>query len=150
LTLLTRMMVMTTTSLADAKARLSELVASAEKTHERTVITKNGRPTVALVSIEDLESLEETIEVLSDPDTLADLREAEINGEYGFFYTQGEIREMVDRRLSGNPMTEDELEARVAERMGHEAYQRARAGIREALSRDPDANVRERARFYAA
>jgi hypothetical protein len=65
------------------------------------------------------------------------------------FYDEAEIRTMVERRLGGNPMTDEEMEARVAERMGHEAYQRARAAVREALSHDPDANVRERAQFYA-
>jgi prevent-host-death family protein len=54
-------MVMTTTSLADAKARLSELVASAEATHERTIITKNGKPAAILMSIDDLESIQETM-----------------------------------------------------------------------------------------
>lgn len=54
-------LVMTTTSLADAKARLSELVSSAETTHERTIITKNGRPAAVLMSIDDLESIQETM-----------------------------------------------------------------------------------------
>ncbi|GAB3676832.1 type II toxin-antitoxin system Phd/YefM family antitoxin [Angustibacter aerolatus] len=64
---------MTTTSLADAKARLSEIVASAAATHERTIITKQGRPVAALLSIEDLESLEETLDILSDPQLVADI-----------------------------------------------------------------------------
>jgi antitoxin YefM len=74
---------MTTTSLADAKNRLSELVSSAEKTHERTIITKNGRPVAALIGIEDLESLEETLEIMSDPQLVAELREAMSEVERG-------------------------------------------------------------------
>jgi antitoxin YefM len=54
-------MVMAITSLADAKSRLSELVQSAETTHERTIITKNGRPAAVLLSVEDMESIEETM-----------------------------------------------------------------------------------------
>ncbi len=65
---------MATTSLADAKARLSEIIKSAETTHERTVVTKNGRPVAAIVSIEDLEALEETLEILSDATLMAELR----------------------------------------------------------------------------
>ena len=65
---------MTTTSLADAKARLSEIIKSAETTHERTVVTKNGKPVAAIVSIEDLEALEESLEILSDPTLMAELR----------------------------------------------------------------------------
>jgi antitoxin YefM len=68
---------MTVTSLADAKNRLSELVASAELTHERVTITKNGRPVAVLMSVEDLEVIEETLSVLSDPQLMADIREAQ-------------------------------------------------------------------------
>jgi prevent-host-death family protein len=68
---------MTVTTLADAKARFSEIVASAEATHERITITKNGRPAVVIISAEDLESLEETLAILSDPQLIASLRERE-------------------------------------------------------------------------
>ena len=67
--------VMTVTTLADAKARFSELVASAEETHERTTITKNGRPAVVIIAAEDLESLEETLAIMSDPELLSAVRD---------------------------------------------------------------------------
>jgi len=41
------------------------------------VITKHGRPAAVLLSVEDLESLEETLEILSNQGLLADIREAE-------------------------------------------------------------------------
>jgi prevent-host-death family protein len=68
---------MQTTSLADAKSRLSELVASVAGTWERVVITKNGRPAAVLMAVEDLEALIETLEVLSDPDAMAAIQSAE-------------------------------------------------------------------------
>jgi|BarGraNGADG00312_1021997.scaffolds.fasta_scaffold23563_3 antitoxin YefM len=68
-------MVMTVTTLADAKARFSEIVASAEATHERTTITKNGRPAVVIIAAEDLDSLEETLAIMSDPELLSAVRE---------------------------------------------------------------------------
>lgn len=64
-------------SLAEVKARLSAFVESVQRTHERVIITKNGRPAAVLTSIEDHEALVETLDVLSDPDTLAAIREAE-------------------------------------------------------------------------
>ena len=64
------------TSLATAKARLSAFVDSVEVTHERIVITRNGVPAAVLISPEDLESLEETIALLSDPETMAEIDEA--------------------------------------------------------------------------
>lgn len=63
-------------SLADAKARLSEVVEGIETEHRRVVITKHGRPSVVVLAVEDLEALEDTLEILSDADAMADLREA--------------------------------------------------------------------------
>jgi antitoxin YefM len=53
--------------LADVKNRLSEVVERLERDHGRVVITKHGRPAAVMLSIEDLESLEETLAILSDP-----------------------------------------------------------------------------------
>jgi prevent-host-death family protein len=64
-------------SLADVKNRLSEVVDRLEREHGRVVITKHGRPAAVMLSIEDLESLEETLEVLSNPQLMADIREAD-------------------------------------------------------------------------
>jgi len=64
-------------SLADAKAHLSEVVEGVETEHRRVVITKHGRPSVVVLAVADLEALEETLEILSDPEAMADLREAE-------------------------------------------------------------------------
>jgi prevent-host-death family protein len=64
-------------SLADAKAHLSEVVEGVETEHRRIVITKHGRPSVVVLAVADLEALEETLDILSDPEAMADLREAE-------------------------------------------------------------------------
>ena len=66
---------MSTTSLADAKNRLSEIIAAAETTHERTVVTKNGRPAAVIISVDDLESLQETLSILRDVALTASLLE---------------------------------------------------------------------------
>ena len=63
--------------LAEAKNRLSEVVDRLEREHGRVVITKHGRPAAVMLSLEDLESLEETLAILSDPQLLAELREAD-------------------------------------------------------------------------
>jgi prevent-host-death family protein len=64
-------------SLADAKNRLSEVVERLERDHGRVVITKHGRPAAVMLSIEDLESLEETLAILSDPALMRSIRRAE-------------------------------------------------------------------------
>jgi prevent-host-death family protein len=62
--------------LADVKNRLSEVVERVEREHGRVVITKHGRPAAVVISVEDLESLEETLDVLDSEALLADIREA--------------------------------------------------------------------------
>jgi antitoxin YefM len=63
-------------SLADVKNRLSEVVDRLEREHGRVVITKHGHPAAVVMSVEDLESLEETLDVLGSAALLADIREA--------------------------------------------------------------------------
>jgi antitoxin YefM len=64
--------------LAEVKNRLSEVVERLEREHGRVVITKHGRPAAVMLSLEDLESLEETLAILSDPELMAAIREADV------------------------------------------------------------------------
>ena len=71
-------LVMTETlSLSAVKARLSELVDRVESEDDRIVVTRNGRPAAVLVSPDDLESLEETLAVLSDRELMRRIRQGE-------------------------------------------------------------------------
>jgi antitoxin YefM len=63
-----------TVPLSDAKAHLSELAARVEQHHDRILVTRNGRPSFVLVSPDDLESLEETLDILRDPELAASVR----------------------------------------------------------------------------
>lgn len=64
-------------SLADVKNHLSEVIDRVERQHGRVVITKHGRPAAVLISVTDLESLEETLEVMRDPELVKALRYSE-------------------------------------------------------------------------
>ena len=64
-------------SLTEAKARLSEIAGEVNRTHERVHVTRNGREYVVLLSAEDFESLEATIELLRDNAAITRVREAE-------------------------------------------------------------------------
>lgn len=61
---------MTTLPLSEAKARLSQIADEVHRTHERVTITKNGRSYLVLMSPEDLESLEATLELLGDGEAM--------------------------------------------------------------------------------
>jgi len=58
---------------SEAKAHLSELAERVEREHERILVTRNGRPSFVLVSPDDLESLEETLDILRDRDLVESL-----------------------------------------------------------------------------
>jgi antitoxin YefM len=62
--------------LAEVKNRLSEVVDQLEREHGRVVITKHGRPAAVVLSIDDLEGLEETLDILSDPKLMRRVRKA--------------------------------------------------------------------------
>ena len=63
--------------LVEVKNRLSEVVERLEREHGRVVITKHGRPVAVMLSLEDLESLEEALAVLSDRELVAAIAEAD-------------------------------------------------------------------------
>lgn len=68
---------MATEALRTVKDRFSEFVERVQRHHERVVVTRNGRPAAVLISPEDLDALEETLELLSDRRGLKELAEAE-------------------------------------------------------------------------
>ena len=63
-------------ALKDVKNHLSEVVDKVEREHERVVITKHGRPAAVVVSVDDLESLEQTLDILSRPALIKQIRES--------------------------------------------------------------------------
>jgi prevent-host-death family protein len=67
---------MATDSLRNVKDRFSEFVDRVDREHERIVVTRNGRPAAVLISPDDLESLEETLELLGDHAAIKELIEA--------------------------------------------------------------------------
>jgi antitoxin YefM len=79
--------------LAEARARLSKLVDSAVRTHERTTITRNGVPAAVLLSADDYESLQETLETLADPDLMAAIREGLDDIAAGDLHSQADVAE---------------------------------------------------------
>ena len=59
---------------SEAKAHLSELADRVEDQHDRILVTRNGRPSFVLISPDDLESLEETLDILRDEELVESLR----------------------------------------------------------------------------
>jgi antitoxin YefM len=77
-------------SLREVRDHFSEVVDRVEREHERVTVTRNGHAAAVILSPEDLAQLEETLEVLSDPQALADIREADVA------YRSGDVVRGVD------------------------------------------------------
>jgi prevent-host-death family protein len=91
----------TTLSLADVKAHLSELVGRVNSQHERITVTVHGQPSATLVATQDLESLEETVAILSDPDTMRRLASSDAELEGGTGESEAALNEAMARRREG-------------------------------------------------
>ncbi|MFF4778813.1 type II toxin-antitoxin system Phd/YefM family antitoxin [Microtetraspora fusca] len=89
---------MTTLPLGEARDALSALVDQVERTHDRVTITRHGRPSAVLISAEDLDALEETLDILSTPGALAEIRAAQKEIHRGDAVDAAGIAEIIARR----------------------------------------------------
>jgi prevent-host-death family protein len=62
-------------SISDVRANLPDLVSKVNNSLGRVTITVNGQPKAILVSSEELESLEETAEILAIPGAKRSIKE---------------------------------------------------------------------------
>jgi prevent-host-death family protein len=85
--------------LGEAKNRLSEVVDRVEREHGRVVITKHGREAAVVLSLADLQSLEETLAILSQPGLLAEIRQGQkdLAAGRGERLTREQARALVSR-----------------------------------------------------
>lgn len=81
-----------TLPLASVKSKFSEMVDRVEQTHDRIIVTRNGIPAAVLISPAELESLEDTLELLSDPAAMQQLHESRRAYAAGDFVTGDELR----------------------------------------------------------
>ncbi|MGH3765190.1 MAG: type II toxin-antitoxin system Phd/YefM family antitoxin [Pseudonocardiaceae bacterium] len=88
---------MSAVPVGDARDHFSELIAEVERTHERVTVTRHGRPVAVLLSPEDLESLEETLDILSQPGALDEIRKSAQDVTAGRTVSIEEVRAEFDR-----------------------------------------------------
>jgi len=66
---------MSTLSLSEAKMKLSALAEKVNATDEEVIITKNGKPVVVLVSLDEFESWRETNHIRSDAELMKEIKQ---------------------------------------------------------------------------
>jgi prevent-host-death family protein len=81
-----------TLPLAEIRAHLSEIVDRVELEHDRVILTRNGRAAAVIVSPADLEALEDTLELLSDPKALKEIEKAKEEVAKGRVVSAEELR----------------------------------------------------------
>ncbi len=88
-----------TVPVRELRADLARVLDDVADRREHIIVTRNGRPAVAIVPIDEYEALEESAEILSDPAALAALEEGLAELARGEVVTLEELRsELSERR----------------------------------------------------
>jgi antitoxin YefM len=86
----------------EAEPHLADLVHLVREQHEPVTVTFKGRPSAVLLSVEDFRGLEETIDILSDPETMRRLAESDAELERGEVVTAEELAEAMHARKTSS------------------------------------------------
>ena len=82
----------TTISISEARKRIFEIADAVQKPDTHFTLTENGRPKAVVMSAEEFESWQETLEVMRDfPDLQRDIAESEREYARGDYSTLEEI-----------------------------------------------------------
>ena len=84
--------------LAEVKSRLSEVVDEIVRESSRTVITKHGRPAAVVISVDEYESMIETLEILSDPSLVEDIFKSKLEESQAVVLSADQLRERIANR----------------------------------------------------
>jgi antitoxin YefM len=90
-----------TVPVRELRRNLSSLLDDVSNRRDHVLVTRNGLPAAALVPIDEYEALEETAEVLSDPDAVAALEAGLAEIARDETVTLAELRsELAERRAA--------------------------------------------------
>ena len=82
----------TTISISEARKNIFDLANEVQKPGIYYTFTEKGRPKAVLLSAEEFDSLKETMEILSDPKIMADIRKAEEEYAKGDYISWAEMK----------------------------------------------------------
>ena len=72
------MNIKTILSISEARKKIFQIAEMAQKTSKHYILTSRGKPKIVLMSAEEFESWQETVEIMSDfPDLGQDIKKAE-------------------------------------------------------------------------
>ena len=88
---------MNSVTLSEAKTHLARLLADVDELGERVVITRSGKPTGVLLSMNEYDGLPETLEILADDELAQAVRRGLEEAERGNTVSPEELWGEVDR-----------------------------------------------------
>lgn len=89
---------MQTVPVSTVKAKLNEYARTVAEHHDRIALTRNGTADTMLIATADLESLEETIAVLSDSEAVAALVQVRSGEGAGELTSQEDMAALLRKR----------------------------------------------------
>jgi prevent-host-death family protein len=89
---------MTILPLNDVKTRFSAIADEVAATHDRVIVTRNGRPHVMVIAVDDFESLQMTRELLAEPEAVQGILAADREIAAGDYHTLDELRSALEER----------------------------------------------------
>jgi antitoxin YefM len=87
-----------TVPIRDLRASLAEYLDEVVDRREHVIVTRHGRPAAALIPLDEYEGLEETADILSDPDALDAIDAGLADLEAGKTISLAELRRHIKRR----------------------------------------------------
>jgi prevent-host-death family protein len=81
-----------TISISEARKRIFEIAEEVQKPDKYYTLTENGRPKAVLMSAEEFDSIMETIDILSNPAILGNIKKAEKEYRDGEYRTWDELK----------------------------------------------------------
>ena len=92
-------------SLSEAKENFFEIIDEVQKPDVYYVLTEDGRSKAVVMSAEKFDSWQETLEIMSDPELVKELKESEKEIERGEYVTLEELLEKEGLSITDNPKT---------------------------------------------
>jgi len=90
-----------TVPVRELRSNLSKLLSDVADRRDHVLVTRNGKPAAVLVPIDEYEALEETAEILSDPEAVAALEAGLAELSQDETVTLGDLRRELAARRPG-------------------------------------------------
>lgn len=84
--------------LNDVKTRFSSIADEVAATHDRVIVTRNGRPHVMVIAVDDFESLQMTRELVGEPGAVREILAADREVTEGAYHSMDELRAALEQR----------------------------------------------------